>query len=65
MSEVNEALGTEIPEEGGYETLAGFVLSELGHVPKKGEVVKTPGAEFRVLEASDRRVLRVAVRVPV
>jgi CBS domain containing-hemolysin-like protein len=62
VTEVNEALGTEIPEEEGYETLAGFVLSELGHVPKKGEVLKAAGAEFAVLEASDRRVLRVAVR---
>lgn len=62
VSEVNEELGTEIPEEEGYETLAGFVLSELGHVPKKGESVSAAGAEFRVLEASDRRVLRVAVR---
>lgn len=61
VSEVNEELGTEIPEEDGYETLAGFVLSELGHVPKKGEVVRAAGAEFRVLEASDRRVLRVGV----
>jgi CBS domain containing-hemolysin-like protein len=62
VSEVNEELGTEIPEEEGYETLAGFVLSELGHVPKRGEVLRAAGAEFRVLEASDRRVLRVAVR---
>lgn len=62
VSEVNEALGTEIPEEDGYETLAGFVLSELGHVPKKGETVHAAGAEFRVLDASDRRVLRVGVR---
>jgi len=62
VSDVNEALGTEIPEEEGYETLAGFVLSELGHVPQKGEVVLAGTAEFRVLEASDRRILRIGVR---
>ncbi|MBL8862106.1 MAG: HlyC/CorC family transporter [Planctomycetes bacterium] len=62
VSEVNEALGTEIPEDAGYETLAGFLLAELGHVPKKGEVVKAAGSEFHVLEASDRRILRVLVQ---
>jgi CBS domain containing-hemolysin-like protein len=62
VSEVNEEFGTEIPEEAGYETLAGFVLSELGCVPKEGEVVLAAGAEFRVLEASDRRVLRVGIQ---
>ena len=45
-----------------FETLAGFVLSELGHVPKRGETFRAHEAEFRVLEASDRRVLRVGVR---
>ncbi len=62
VSEVNEEFGTEIPEEAGYETLAGFVLSELGYVPKEGEVVQAAGAEFRVLAASDRRVLRVGIQ---
>lgn len=66
VSEVNEEFGTEIPEEAGYETLAGFVLSELGYVPKEGETLHSAGAEFRVIEASDRRVLRVGIqRVPV
>jgi CBS domain containing-hemolysin-like protein len=62
VSEVNEELETEIPEGEDYETLAGFVLSELGHVPKRGESFRAHGAEFRVLDASDRRVLRVGVR---
>ncbi len=66
VSEVNEEFGTAIPEEAGYETLAGFVLSELGYVPQEGEILQSAGAEFRVLEASDRRVLRVGIqRVPV
>ncbi len=62
VSDVNEELGTEIPEDEDYETLGGFVLAELGHVPKRGETFRGHGAEFKVLDASDRRVLRVAVR---
>ena len=62
VSEVNEELGLEIPEEEDFETLGGFVLAELGHFPKQGESFLHGEAEFTVLEASDRRVLRVGVR---
>lgn len=62
VSEVNEELSLEIPEGEDYETLAGFVLSELGHFPKRSERFALGGVEFTVLEASDRRVLKVGVR---
>jgi putative hemolysin len=62
VSEVNEELSVEIPEGEDYETLAGFVLAELGHFPKRGERFELSGVEYVVLEASDRRVLKVCVR---
>jgi len=61
VSEVNEALGIHIPEEEDFETLGGFVLAELGHFPKKGEKFVRDEVEFAVVEASDRRVLKVLV----
>jgi CBS domain containing-hemolysin-like protein len=62
VSEVNEALDLDIPEEADYETLGGFVLSELGHFPKRGETFPHGGAEYTVVDANDRRVLKVRVR---
>ena len=61
VTEVNEALGLELPEEADFETLAGFVLSELGHFPKNGESLRFGDAHFEVVEASDRRVITVRV----
>ena len=62
VSEVNEELGTQIPEDGGFETLAGFVLARLGHFPKRGEIFSENSFEYTVLEASDRRVIKVCLR---
>lgn len=62
VSEVNEELALEIPEGEDYETLAGFVLSEFGRFPRRGEKLEVAGVELTVLEASDRRVLKVKVR---
>ena len=62
VSEVNEALGLEIPEEEDFETLGGFVLAQLGHFPKAGESFRSDEVLFSVAEASDRRVLKVHVQ---
>ena len=62
VSEVNEVLELDLPEEQDFETLAGFVLSELGRFPKAGEGFAWGNAEFVVADASDRRVLTVRVR---
>lgn len=61
VSEINEELGLALPEEADYETLGGFVLSELGRFPQPGEFFESEGTTFRVTDASDRRVLRVEI----
>jgi CBS domain containing-hemolysin-like protein len=62
VGEVNERLEVALPEDEHYETLAGYVLSELGHFPRRGERFRAAGCEFTVLESSDRRVLKMLVR---
>jgi putative hemolysin len=36
---VNEEMGFELPS-GDYETIAGFILNRLGHIPKVGEQIR-------------------------
>lgn len=61
IAEVNEALELELSEEEDYETLGGFVLSELGHLPRPKESFVRDGVHYQVTEASDRRVISVRV----
>ncbi len=61
VSEVNAEVEIEIPS-GDYETLAGYVLSELGHFPQRGEKFVRSGVEFTVSDATDRRVYKVRIR---
>jgi putative hemolysin len=49
VGEAREELGIDIPE-GEYDTLAGFVLSQLGHIPKVGETVTLDGWRITVEE---------------
>ena len=47
--------------DGPYETVAGFVLATLGHIPVVGEAVESDGHLFTVTETDGRRVARVRV----
>ncbi len=47
------------------DTLGGLVVSLVGRVPQRGEIVAHPsGVEFEVLEADPRRVKRLRIRSP-
>jgi CBS domain containing-hemolysin-like protein len=53
--------GFEMPD-GEYETLAGFLLSQLGHVPAVGERLTWGGYVFTVALANERAILEVDVQ---
>jgi CBS domain containing-hemolysin-like protein len=61
--ELAEATGFRLPE-GPYETLAGFLMARLGHIPVVGETVEEHGWEFTVVEVDRRRVEQVRVTMP-
>jgi CBS domain containing-hemolysin-like protein len=49
----------ELPRDEGFETLAGFVLSRIGRIPKGGEEFLYEDHRFTVLEVDNHRVTRV------
>jgi len=60
LDEVLTQTGVRLPE-GPYETLAGFVMAALGHVPRLGEAVEADGHRLEVSELDGRRLSRVRV----
>jgi CBS domain containing-hemolysin-like protein len=61
VDEVNEQVGLSLPEDGDFDTLAGFVFSTLGHIPEEGEVVELPEGRIVVLHAQSNKINRVRV----
>jgi len=58
--ELAERTGFRLPE-GPYETLAGFLMARLGHIPVVGETVTEDGWEFTIVEVDRRRIEQVRV----
>lgn len=62
VSELNDALPLDIPEDGDFDTVGGFVFSQLGRIPRVGERFEYGNAEIIVLAATERRVVRLLVK---
>ncbi|MFC0005098.1 hemolysin family protein [Micromonospora siamensis] len=61
--ELAEQTGFRLPE-GPYETLAGWLMARLGHIPIAGEAVEDGGYEFTVVEVERHRIEQVRVVRP-
>ncbi|TMG08914.1 MAG: HlyC/CorC family transporter [Chloroflexi bacterium] len=60
IHDANEQLGLNLPE-GDYETVAGFVLSRLGHIPREGEQFTHNGLGISVTRVLGHKVEEVTV----
>ena len=61
LRDLRTQLHWEFPREAGVETLAGFLLAHLGHIPEDGESLEYEGRRYIVAEMSGRRINRVRV----
>jgi CBS domain containing-hemolysin-like protein len=57
--ELQERAGVSVPEDGPYETVAGWLMSELGRLAKVGDTVEVPAGVFRVERMDGRRIDRM------
>jgi CBS domain containing-hemolysin-like protein len=60
VEEANEELGLGLPQ-GDYETVAGFILSLLGRIPREGEQVRYDGMKLVVGEMHGLRIEKILV----
>ncbi len=57
--ELRERTTVVVPEEGPYETVGGWMMSELGRIAAVGDLVETEAGTFRVERMDGRRIDRV------
>ena len=63
--EFAELLGIKLPQGRSYQTVAGFVLDHLGHLPSLGETFTAQGWKFEIVDLDGRRIDKlIAAREP-
>jgi CBS domain containing-hemolysin-like protein len=61
LDELNETLEWDLPRK-DYDTVGGLILSLLGRIPRPGETVFLGRYELAVVDADERRILKVKVK---
>lgn len=59
VDEMADKIGIPLPGQRSYETVAGFVLALLQHLPKTGEYIDSNGWRFEVVDLDGRRIDKV------
>lgn len=63
ISNINEMLEIDIPEDEDVDTVGGYVCGEFGRIPEVGEVLDIEGvARFTVLKADKRKILSLKIK---
>ena len=62
FEDVKELFALEVPESEEYDTLAGFIVHELGRMPRAGDVVYAGRVSFTVEDVQARRARRIRVK---
>ena len=61
LRDLSTQLRWTFPREAGVETLAGFLLLRLGHIPAVGESLDFDGRRYTIAEMAGRRIARVNI----
>jgi CBS domain containing-hemolysin-like protein len=64
VRDLNRRLKLSLPESEAYTTIAGFLMTEAGHVLKPGEKVEYNGLVFEIDRVERRRVITVKLELP-
>lgn len=65
IRDLDNQYGLDLPGDAGFETLAGFLMYQLGYIPKEGESLEYGGRRFTITSMDRHRIQRVRIeRLP-
>ncbi|MCL2460603.1 MAG: hemolysin family protein [Euryarchaeota archaeon] len=66
IEDINEELGISIPISEEYETIAGFIMTHLGHIPSIDEEITISGSKekIKVTHMNANRIMRIRLELP-
>lgn len=64
VEDLNQSLEIDLPVDDAYDTIAGYVFSKLGRIPAVGDSAEESGVRIEVLDAGDRSIRRLRLRLP-
>lgn len=63
IADLNETFNLDLPESDEYQTLAGFILNNLGEIPSQGDTFDIKGMTFSIIKKSATRLELIRITV--
>ena len=63
ISQLNDEIRLDIPEDDEYQTLAGYIITNTGTIPEQGEVISLGNITFTIVKKSATRIELVKAQV--
>jgi CBS domain containing-hemolysin-like protein len=61
INDLSRYLGVELPEDGNYNSVGGFIVERMGYVPEPGAAMREADLDFVVRDADERKVAKVEI----
>lgn len=62
VDEVNEELGTEIPEDDEFDTMAGWIMARTRQIPRPGTFLTADGVDILILKSTRRVIEQIEIK---
>jgi putative hemolysin len=62
IRDFNEKFGCDLPDDGEYDTVGGFIFKISGRIPENQEVIQYEDLQFTVTKKGQRRIRQLKVR---
>ncbi|MCF7974411.1 MAG: hemolysin family protein [Phycisphaerae bacterium] len=62
VDDLNDKLELGLPEDEDYDTVGGFVFTQLGYIPKSGETFEYKNLTFTIMSAEARSIKRLKIQ---
>jgi putative hemolysin len=63
LGDLKAETGIELPEDGDYESVGGFVVAEFGAIPPADTLIESHGVNLKVLASDPRHVQKVEIKL--
>jgi len=63
LHDLNSELSMELPEDQDFDTIGGFVFTQMGKIPAAGEQCRYANVRIDVVKSDPRRILRLRLHV--
>ena len=63
LEDIDKLLGLHLESE-DYDSIAGHMIHELGHIPTEGEYIDINGIRFTVMKMDKHRIADIDIRLP-